>query len=71
MKKCPKGFHIIGKSIPRAPGDIPLTAIVYKYISQKVFGFTATEGAIRTEPGVPYLSCYPENYSIVCMHHVI
>ena len=49
------------KSTPRVPGDRPLMATVYKYIYQKVLGFIATEGAGITEPGAPYLNCYPVN----------
>ena len=58
------------------PGDRPLMAIVYKYISKKVLGFIATEGARSNELVVTYLSCSPENYSSVSIfpvlcHHVI
>ena len=45
--------------------------IGYKYISQKVLGFIATEGSVSTEPGVTYLSHYPENYSNVYIHPVL
>ena len=33
--------------------------IGYKYKSRNVLGFLATEGAESTEPGDPYLSCFP------------
>ena len=76
MKDFPKGYHIVMKITPRVPGDIPLMAIRYKYRSQKVIGFIATEGSGSTYAGVPYLSCYPgdcSNFSIlpVLSPHVI
>ena len=39
MKECPGGSHILMKISPIFAGDIPLMAIRYKYISQKVLGF--------------------------------
>ena len=62
MKECPGGFHIVMNSAPIVPGDKPIMAIGYKCISQKVLGFIAVEGDGSTEPVVPYLSRYPENY---------
>ena len=51
-------------------------AIVYKYIYQKVLGFTSMEGARSTELGVPYLYRYSEIVSSVSIcplicHNVI
>ena len=76
MKECPRGFYLVRKSTPRVPGDISRVAILYGYISQKVLGFDAVEGGRSNELGVPYFSCYPENYSIVSIcpvlcHHFI
>ena len=45
--------------------------IRYKYRYQKVLGFSSTEGAVSTEPGVPYLSHYPENFYNVSILPVI
>ena len=50
------------KSAPIVPDDKPLMDIRYKYISQKVPGVISIEESLSTEPEVPYLSCYPENY---------
>ena len=50
-------------SATRSPGNILLVNTGYKYIFQKFLGFIATEGGVSTEPGVPYLSRYPHNYS--------
>ena len=76
MKEWSGGSHIFTKSTPRVPGNIPLTAIWYKYIYHKVLGFISGEGTEITEPGVTYLYHYPDNYNIVSIwpvlyHHVI
>ena len=47
------------------PVDIPLIDIGYKYNYQKALRFNATEGARSTDPGGPYLSRFPDNYSHV------
>ena len=59
------GSYIVLRSTPRFPSEIPLLDIGYKYNSRKVLGFIATEGAGSTEPGDPYLSCFPDIYSNV------
>ena len=59
------------KSTLRFPGERPLLAIGYNYNSSKVLGFIATEGAGSTEPGDPYLSCFPDIYSNVSVHPVV
>ena len=59
------------KITPRVPGGRPLMATGYKYISQRVLGFIATQGAGSTEPGVTYLSRYPDNYYNVSIHPVL
>ena len=53
------------KIIPRVPGGISLMAIWYKYSSIKVLCFISNEWGGITEPGYPYLSCFPEIYSNV------
>ena len=53
------------KSDPRVSGDKPLTVIGYKYRYHTVLGFIAMKGGWSTEPGEPYLSHYPDNYSNV------
>ena len=60
MKDWPGGSYLVLKSNPRFTGERPLLAIVYKYNSRKVLGFIATEEAGSTEPGDPYLSCFPD-----------
>ena len=70
------GSHIFINSIPRFLVDIPLMDIRYKCISNKVPGFIAPEETGSTEPGITYLSHYPDNYCnvFVCpvlQHHVI
>ena len=67
MNECLVGYLIIMKSAPTFPGDKPPMAIGYKYRYHKVLGFIATEGARSSEPGVPYLYRFPENYSIILM----
>ena len=59
------------KSTPRFPGEIPLLAIGYKYNSRKVLGFIATEVAVSTEAGHPYLSCFPDIHSNVSVRPVV
>ena len=51
------------QSVPIFPGDKPLVVIRYGYVSQKTPGFISMEGEISNVQGVPYLSCYPDNYS--------
>ena len=53
MKEWLVGYHIVTKSTTRVTGDIPLLAIGYKYISQRVLLFIAAEGGGSTEPVVP------------------
>ena len=43
----------------------------YKYNSMKVLWFIATDGDGSTEPGNPYLSCFPDIYSNVSIRPVI
>ena len=64
MKYWPGGLYLVMESAPRFPGERPLLAIGYKYNSRKVLGFIATEGAGSTEPGDPYLSCFPDIFLI-------
>ena len=53
------------KITPRVPGEISLLSIGYKYNSRKVLRFVAAQGDRSTEPGDPYLSCFPDIYSNV------
>ena len=50
------------KGTPRVPGDGPIMAVGYRYISNMVLGFFNTEGSGSTELGVSYLSHYPEKF---------
>ena len=50
------------KFSPIVPGDKPLMYFQYKYIYQKLLGFISMDGVGSTEPGVPYLSRYPEKF---------
>ena len=59
------GSYLVMESTPRFPVEIPLMAIWQNYNSRKVLGFIDTEGAGSTEPGYPYLSCFPDIYSNV------
>ena len=71
MKDWPGGSYLFMKSNPSFPGERPLLAIGYKYNSRKVLGFIATEGAGSTEPGDPYLSCFPDIYSNVSVPPIV
>ena len=71
MKYCPGGSIFIMKSTPRVPGGIQLMAIGYKYNYRKVLGFISTKGYRSTEPGDPYLSCYPDIYSNIYVFPVV
>ena len=71
MKDWPGGSYLVLEITPRFPGEISLLAIGYKYNSRKVLGFIATEGAGSTEPGDPYLSCFPDIYSNVSVRLVV
>ena len=61
IKYWPGGYHLVMKSTPRVTGDRPRMDIY-------------TEGSGNTVPGVPYLSCYPDDYpnisirSVLCPH---
>ena len=46
-------------------------SIGYNYKTHKVLGFIATEGAGSTDPGNPYLSCFPKKYSYVSNRPVV
>ena len=59
------------KSTPRVPGESKLLAIGYQYNSRKVLEFIFTEWAGSTEPGDPYLSCFPDIYSNVSVRRVV
>ena len=61
-KESPEGSYPIMRISLRVPGDKPLIVIGYNYISQKVLGLIYIEGSRSTEPGVTYLSFYPENF---------
>ena len=71
MKYWPGGSYLVLKINIRAPGDRPLMAIGYDYNYRRVLGFIATEGAESTEPGDPYLSCFPDIYSNVSVTPVV
>ena len=51
------------KSTSRVTYYRPIMAIVYMYNSRKVLGFIATYGYGSTEPGDPYLYCFPDIFS--------
>ena len=54
------GSYLVMNSNPRVPGGIPLMDIGYKYNYRKFLGFISTETPGSTEPGDPYLSCFPD-----------
>ena len=60
MKDYPGGSYLVLNSAPRVSVDRSLMAIGYKYNSGKVLVFIATEEDGSTEPGNPYLSCFPD-----------
>ena len=70
IKYFPAGSYLVLRSTPRVPGDIPLMAIGYKYISRKVLGFIATDGDGSTEPCDTYSPCFPDIYSNVSVHYI-
>ena len=65
MKDCTVGSYIVMKITPIVYGGRPIITNGYKYNSRKVLGFIATKGDGSTEPGDPYLSCFPDIYSNV------
>ena len=65
MKDWPGGSYLLMKSNIRVPGGRPLLDIGYKYNSRKFISCIANEGSGSTEPGHPYLSCFPDIYSNV------
>ena len=71
MKYWPVGPYLVMNSNTIVPGGLPLITIGYKYNSRKVIGFISTEGGGSTEPGDPYLSCFPEIYSNVFVRPVV
>ena len=70
MEEWLEGSHLVLKISPILTGNKPLMAIGYKYRSHKVLGFTSTDGGRSTEPGVPYLSRYPDNFPNVSISPV-
>ena len=71
MKEWTGGSRIVMKGTPRVPSYRPLMVVGYKCRSQKVLVFIDTEEARSTKPGVPCLSCYPDNYSNVSILPVL
>ena len=71
MKYWPVRSYLVLNITPRFPGERTLLAIGYKYDSRKNLGFIATEWAGSSEPGDPYLSCFPETYSNVSVRPVV
>ena len=71
MKDWLGGSYLVLKITPRVPVDRPIMAIGYKYSSRKVLGFIANRGAGSTEPGDPYLSCFPGIYPNVSVLPVV
>ena len=65
MRYWPRGSYLVMRITLRFPGEIPLLDIGYKYNSRKALRFINTEGDKSTEPGDPYLSCFPGIYSNV------
>ena len=68
MKYWLGGYYLVLKCTLRFPVEIPLLDIRYEYNSRKV---TATEGDGSTEPGDPYLSCFPDIYLSVSVRPVV
>ena len=62
MKGWPGRSYLFMKITTIFPGEMTLLAIWYKYNYRKVLGFITTEGSGSTEPGDPYVSCFPEIY---------
>ena len=65
------GSYLVIESTPIVPGGKTLLDIGYKYKSRKVLGFIATEESGSTEPGDPYLSCFPDFYFNVSVRPVV
>ena len=71
MTDWPGRFYLVIKINPIVPGGRPLLTILYQYNSSKVLRFIAFGGAGSSEPGDPYLSCFPDIYSNFSVHPVI
>ena len=68
MKYWPGGSYLVMRSTSRVTCGRKILEIRYKYNSRKFLGFIATEGAVSTEPGVPYLSHFSDIYSNASVH---
>ena len=71
MKDWPGGSYLVMKNNPIFPGGRKFLEIGYKYNSRKVLGFISAEGYGSTEPGDPYLSCFPDFFSNVSVRPVV
>ena len=71
MKDWLGGSYLVMNSTPRVPGGILLLDIGCKCNSRKVLGFIATQGAVITEPGNPYLYPFPDSYYNVSVCPVV
>ena len=69
-KDWPGGSYLVMNFTLRFPVEIPLLAIGYKCNYSKVLGFISNEGSGSTEPGDPYLYCFPSIYSNVSVRPV-
>ena len=71
IKDWSVGSYLIVNITPIFPGGGPIMAIGYKYNYINVSGFIATEWSGSTEPGNPYVSCFPDIYSNVSVRPVV
>ena len=63
MRHWPVKSYLVMNSTPRFPGGRPFMDIGYKCNYRKITGFISTGGYGSTDPGDPYLSCFPYMYS--------
>ena len=71
MEERPVVYHRVMKITPRFHGDVSIMSIGQKCTSWKVLVFIATQGCGSTDPGDPYLSRFPGNYSNVSICPVV
>ena len=66
-KDWPGGSYLVLRSKPMVPGDRPLISIRYKYNARNVLSFIVRDKSGSTKTGIPYLSKYPEQFTIVAI----
>lgn len=68
LKDAPGGVHIVLTG--KAPNEVSLMAVGYKYSKRNVLNFMCTQTAGHTRPGTPYEMKFTDAHGNVCVRYV-